>query len=237
MIVRILHLLLACGGSAPDPGDAAPKPVAVEPVAVEVEPAPVAPADKPPAKDARAEGFSARLLASRGGQPPLAFHDLELTVRNPADGPRWLLLASTLNTDDDTRPRILDSECELQPTLLQEAPRVLWIVGVCGRFQGVLLPAHGTLALTHVMVQSWWDDPPAHADLEILVARDLRIDGQPLATLLRQPVESASGARLNGTIGAADERMQPMWHPAAAETGRLAVDVERTLRIRLDLER
>jgi len=186
-----------------------------------------APAPPPAAVQlTHSDAIQATFLDWRGGKPPLTFNSLDLALHNPSAEPRWLLIPATFPSEGQPWQPHGREACELQPYLLSESPRVLWIYGVCGGFHAAHLPGDGTLEVAGVIIDSWWEDLPTSVELELIVARELRVGGQSMDALLGMPTASATGASVQAHVDAGDGRVLPMWHPNVGAKLAVELDVE-----------
>jgi len=63
------------------------------------------------------------------------------------------------------------------------------------------------VTLRRLPVDSWWEDVPPSAELEVVSARDILVGGKPLATCFDAKATSDSGADVKAPRDAADPRM------------------------------
>ena len=112
----------------------------------------------------------------RFGKPPLVYLSFDVILRNDQKSPRWFLLPSNLGSG-----HAAVGEKGGVDTLEVFSPRGKGHV-VVGRFLGtggfnaLLLPAGAEIRLQLFPI-SYWGDPPANLQIEIVVARDLTIGG------------------------------------------------------------
>lgn len=182
--------------------------------------------------------LEATSMGMRYGKPPLKFHSFDLALRNPASAPRWMVLPSTFPYANDTKPAPGDgSVAGVQVTVLSEHPRVVLLHAVGLTSYAVQLPARGTLALRRLVIESWWDAVPAAVDLEVLVAREIRVDGAPIAERIGFATMSESGADVAALTDAGDPRVTKFWHPDEGKSPPAVIDVESRARVRVPLRR
>ena len=163
------------------------------------------------------------------GKPPLKSHGLDVALRNPASEPRWLILPNTFPYAGREDPAPGGEEVELQIFKLSEAPPVIVVEGVGGHFWAVRLPGGGTLRLRNLRIQSWWDVVPDTTLLRMIVAREVLLGERPLAEVVGQSLDSASGADALAPEGAGDDRVAKFWHPP--DEKRVAVRFEEESRV------
>jgi hypothetical protein len=158
---------------------------------------------------------------SRAGKPPLEQHFFDVAVRNPSSEARWIVIPSTFPSDGEAWPK--GNETEVQSFQLGDNPRVVLAHAVVGHFYAVRLPGHGTLMLRELPISSWWSEPRSKATLPVVLARDLRVGGEPIDKLLGFDAASASGADVTAQQGAGDARAKKFWHPERADAA-IAID-------------
>jgi hypothetical protein len=169
------------------------------------------------------------------GKPPLKIHYFDISLHNPADGPRWLVLPSDFRYAGETPAMPVDDVAELQAFVLAERPRVVMVKGVGAELWAVRLPAHGSVRLRRVAIESGWEDVPATAELEVIVAKDLTIGGSALDALLGVDVASETGADVQAPGDAADPRAVKYWHPVKNAPSKLALEIESRARVSVPL--
>lgn len=147
------------------------------------------------------------------GKPPLKSHGFDVVLQNPASEPRWLILPNTFPYEGREDPAPGGEEVELQIFRVSEAPAVVVVEGISGHFWAVRLPGGGTLALRNLRIQSWWDEVPDATTLRMIVAREVLLGERPLAEVVGQALDSASGADAPAPEGAGDKRALKFWHP------------------------
>lgn len=209
----LLCSLLACGRSIqpppPDSRSSQPGPQAI----------PLPPETAAPAQDATLPLLEARCTGIWFGKPPLKEHSFDITLRNPTSDSRWFLLPATFPYAGDTKPAIADGGlAELQVFLLAEQPRIILAKGVGSNFWAIRLPGHGTVTFRGLRISSWWGTLPKETDLELIVASEILVQGQPLASCYPVDPSSASGADVRAPQGAGDDRSLKFWHPTDSST-------------------
>jgi hypothetical protein len=70
-----------------------------------------------------------------------------------------------------------------------------------GGFRAVLVPAHGTVLLHGLEIDAWWPNRHDTAQLDVIVARDVAIDGKPIESFVTGNVASDAGAEASATAG------------------------------------
>lgn len=171
----------------------------------------------------------------RFSKPPLKLLRFDVTLHNPAEKPRWLILPMTLPYEGDTKPAPGGVEIELQVFLLSKQPRVLLIYGVTGNFQAVLLPGQGWVTLRNLPIDAWWREVPAKTDLEVIVARSVTIGGAALGALIGTSARSESGATVEAQSNAGDARSLRFWHPKEGSFPPIAMDIESRAKISVSI--
>jgi len=147
------------------------------------------------------------------GKPPLAFHTLDVTVQNPADGPRWVLIPDSFPYKGQENPAPGVGELgELQIYELSKKPPVIISNGVGANFWAVKLEAGARLMLRDLQIESSWEEIPQRTELEVLVATEVLAGGVPLEKLYDSDPTSKGGEVLSPK-DAADERASKFWHP------------------------
>lgn len=168
------------------------------------------------------------------GKPPLKEHFFDVTLRNPAPEPRWLVLPGTFPYAGSTEPAPGGEEIELQPFVIGKRPRVVIVKGVGGNFWAVRLPGGGRLTLRKLVIESWWETVPASVDLEVIIAREVTIGGTALAALVSADSMSESGADVLAPADAAAPGGLPFWHPTSSAAP-VVFDIESRARVAVPL--
>lgn len=225
-LVSWLLWIGGCTASAPRPEEPrVSPPPATTPAAAPV-PAPAGP-------------LTARAVSLFRGKPPLKSHGFDVTLRNPASEPRWLVLPETFPYAGREDPAPGGAESELQLFKLSEAPAVIVVKGVGSNLWAVRLPGAGTVTLRGLKIDSWWDEVPETTLLRMIVARELRVDGRPIAEVVGRSLDSASGADVAAPAGAGDERALEFWHPPGDDRVRglpLTIEEEARAELRVALQ-
>lgn len=203
---RVLSSLLwvgvGCSGGA---GSAEP----VQPVAKEV--GVVEAADGASGQVPVAGSLTATAVSLWYGKPPLKQHGFDVTIKNPAGEPRWLVLPDTFPYAGREDPAPGGELSELQVFKVSEAPAVI-IKGVGANLWAVRLPGGGTMTLRNLKISSWWEEVPATTTLRMIVARELRLGERPLEEVVGRRFESQTGVDVKGPESAADPRADAFWH-------------------------
>lgn len=117
-----------------------------------------------------------KFRSMRFGRPPLVYLSFDVLLRNEEESPRWFLLPSNLGSGHGPI-----GEKGGVDTLEVFSPRGKGHV-VVGRFLGtggfnaLLLPPGAAVRLRLFPI-SYWGDPPANLQIEIVIARGLTIGG------------------------------------------------------------
>jgi len=206
-----LLLVVGCGRDRTDPGPQAPHVASSPQTATGQAPAepnasPALPATPPSSAAVRVE------IRSQGiwwGKPPLKTHFLDATVQNLANEPRWIALAEMFPYAGTTDPPIGKGKvAELQVFELSSRPRVVLVLTVAtGGIWAVRLPSRAKVTLRRLPIESWWEDVPPSAELEVVSAREILVGGKPLATCFDVKATSDSGGDVKAPRDAADPRM------------------------------
>jgi hypothetical protein len=169
------------------------------------------------------------------GKPPLKKHRFDVKLRNPSPERRWLILPATFPYAGQKDPAPGGAETEMQVFQLSAEPYVLFIRGVAGHFQTVSLPGNATLVLRRLEIESWWDDVPKSAEIEVIVAREIRVGDETIEDSLGSTdVESHGGADVKAPSGAADPRARRFWHRTRG-SATLQFDVESRAKLKVKL--
>lgn len=180
---------------------------------------------------------SASCVGIRWGKPPLRSHYFDVTLRNPADGPRWLILPETFPYEGAKDPYPgQGAMAELQVFQVARAPRVVLGLAVAiGGFWAVKLPAGGTLTLRELPIDAFWEEGPKAVDLEVIVAREITAGGQPLGTRFGADALSETGADAKAPRDAADPRALSFWNPSDGKSVPIRFDEESRARVSVPL--
>jgi len=220
MIVRIVLALAACaacsspgahgerptgGQGEPAGGDAAAKTSQVD-AAMTVKP------------------VDMKFVGMEPGRPPLMRLRFDVILHNPAAQPRWFLLPREFD-----HPAVSGGGVDgVEVAALSGQGRVL-----LGHFQGtggtqaVLVPGGATVTMRRLEVLGF-DIPDGPASLEVVVAHDLTVGGEPAATWFPADPTAPAGAQVSqdqataaGSRHTDDRREVPL---AFVEDSRVKID-------------
>ena len=146
-------------------------PEVIEPRAI-----PQPPGAPPPPHHQSAHGPSA------DAAPPSYVFDL--TLRNPAASPRWLVVPRSFPRDGKDGPAPgVGAVTSLDADLQAGRGRATVVYGGGpGGFQAVLLPGGATVHLREVALEAPWDTTHAIARFSVVVARDFAVDDRDAAS-------------------------------------------------------
>jgi hypothetical protein len=118
---------------------------------------------------------------------PVATYVFDVTVTNPAGAPRWIVFPARFPVEGkDTPAPGKGSAISLSADLLSGTGRVAMVHAEgTGGFRAMLLPAGATVALRQVPVVAAWTSSHKTAKVEFILAREIRLDGEPITKLLR----------------------------------------------------
>jgi hypothetical protein len=170
----------------------------------------------------------ARSVGHKRGKPPLDYQFFDVVLRNPANGPRWIILPDVFPYEGRNDPLPGGEVSELQRF---ELGGVHFVQAIGANLQAVKLPAHGIVTLRRLTIDSWWDKPHDSTEIEVMVARSIKIGGSPLEEL--GVGLSASGADVEIPRGVDHATF---WHPKEHEHATVAFDVESRTRISVSLK-
>jgi len=173
------------------------------------------------------------------GKPPLAIQYVDVTLHNPADGPRWILLPETFPYAGDTKPAPGDGPlAELQIFEVSKSPRVILAKAVGSHFWTVRMAAGARIDISRLPIDSWWEKTPSEVELAAIVATEVLVDGKPLSACYEADPLSVS-ARVAAPKDAGDPRALKSWHPAGdrARSAPVVVREERRHTVRLVLDK
>jgi hypothetical protein len=125
------------------------------------------------------------------GKPPHTTHFVDVTLRNPASQPRWMLVAGSFGEPDLLSPVVGLTETLVRVYVLSTSPRLVVFEAVFGNFVAVKLPQHGVATLRRVPVSS---DDITDRELGIIVARTLDVGGTKFEAMVRGSALSDSPA-------------------------------------------
>jgi hypothetical protein len=167
----------------------------------------------------------------RFGKPPLAYLSFDVTLLNEQKSPRWFLLPSNLGSGHGPI-----GEKGGVDTLEVFSPRGKGHV-VVGRFLGtggfnaLLLPPRAAVRLRLFPI-SYWGDPPANLQIEIVIAKELTIGGDkaeswfgnsPLSSVKADIAENAENPMLMRTSKRTKDNKEVV--PVIEEDQRLRLQV------------
>ncbi|HEY6247882.1 MAG TPA: hypothetical protein VIX17_28375 [Pyrinomonadaceae bacterium] len=147
----------------------------------------------------------------RFGRPKLVYLLFDVRLRNDQKSPRWLLLPSNLGSGHSAI-----GEKGGVDTLEVFSPRGKGHV-VVGRFLGtggfnaLLLPPGAAVRLRLFPI-SYWGDPPDNLEIEIVIAKELTIDGDKIEKWFGNSPLSSVKADI------AEDAENPMWMRTAKRT-------------------
>jgi hypothetical protein len=219
---RVLSSLLWVGAAGCSGGAGSAEPAA--PVAKEAEQVPVA------------GSLTATAVSLWYGKPPLKQHGFDVTIKNPAGEPRWLVLPDTFPYAGREDPAPGGELSELQVYELSERPMAFIIKGVGANLWAVKLPGGGTMTLRNLKISSWWDEVPATTTLRMIVARELRLGERPLDEVVGQFLLSSSGFVGEAPESAADPRADKFWHMPDNSAVALTIDEESRVEVVVALD-
>ena len=112
----------------------------------------------------------------RFGRPPLVYLSFDVILRNDQESPRWFLIPSNLGSG-----HAAIGEKGGIDTLEVFSPRgkgraVIGRFLGTGGFSALLLRPHAEVRLRSFPI-SYWGDPPANLEIEIVIAKELTIGG------------------------------------------------------------
>jgi hypothetical protein len=118
---------------------------------------------------------------------PVATYVFDITVKNPAGAPRWIVFPARFPMEGKETPAPgKGSAISLSADLLSGTGRIPMVHAEgTGGFRALLLPAGATVALRQVPVVAAWTSSHKTAKVEFILAREIRLDGEPIAKLLK----------------------------------------------------
>lgn len=135
-------------------------------------------------------------IGMHAGKPPLATYTFDIRLKNPANGGRWLILPSTFTYDgkDDPAPG-KGAVSGLEANEMSARGRLVWIsMKDPGGFHAVLLPAHATVTLHNVTVNAAWTSTHKTAKVDVILAKSISLDEQPIEKFITGNLLSDSDA-------------------------------------------
>lgn len=129
---------------------------------------------------------------ARHGANGLVTWVFDMTLANPGDAPRWLVFPEMFPREGTDTPfpgkgTILNFDADL----LAGRGRVVALHATGeGGFRAVELPAHGEVVLNEVPVNAVWNEKHDTARVDVLVARGITIDDDPVASVVRGELAS-----------------------------------------------
>ncbi len=116
------------------------------------------------------------------GKPPLATYVFDIRLKNPANAARWLILPDTFSYDGKDEPAPGKGAVgTLEANELAARGRLIWISMLDpGGFRAVLLPAHASITLHNFNVNAWWTTKHKTAKVDVILAKSIAIDEQPI---------------------------------------------------------
>jgi hypothetical protein len=190
---------------------------------------PVTPARERPVLEARAVGAGY-------GTPPMRAHALDVTLRNPATEPRWFVLPRKFPYLRHVEPGPGGDETELHVLTLSEEPKVILVAGTRSNLWAVKLPGSAVLTLHALEISSSMEHTMDEAVLEVIVARELRLGGRPLAEVVGQPLDSEGGIDLVDARGDGDALARTTWRPPDGKPTPLTIEEESRARAPVSLK-
>jgi hypothetical protein len=118
---------------------------------------------------------------------PVATYLFDITLKNPATAPRWIVFPARFPVEGKETPAPgKGSAISLSADLLAGTGRVAMVHAEgTGGFRAMLLPAGATVALRQVPVVAAWTSSHKTAKVDFILAREVRLDGEPIAKLLK----------------------------------------------------
>lgn len=119
-------------------------------------------------------------VSKRREHPPITRLMFDITLHNPFDSQRWFLLPSSLMQESGGIKK--DGIYGLQVFELEGEGRVILgrFLGATG-FQALLLPADAELKMRRFPIQFYGELPPEMISIDLVIARQLQINGEPAA--------------------------------------------------------
>jgi len=133
----------------------------------------------------------------------------DLRLKNPANGPRWLILPSTFAYDGKDEPAPGKGTVSgLKADVLSARGRFVWIsMSDAGGFRAVLVPAHGIVTLRNFKVDSWWSTKHKTAKVDVIVAKSISIDEQPIEKFIKGDLRTDADAEAEMDADPRDSRV------------------------------
>lgn len=162
-------------------------------------------AEAPPTEEAamaEVESVRITLVGRKGGRPPLERLALDVVLHNPASGPRWYLLPTSIGAE---------AEGGVDGVEVFSGGGV-----VLARFQGragfaaVAVPAGATVTVGAFELRSWLGIGKTPEALSVVEANGFTVGGEPAAAWVGERWLSTGGARTAETeMKAASSRHTP----------------------------
>jgi hypothetical protein len=129
-------------------------------------------------------------------RPPRAELRFDVTVSNGADAARWAIMPDTLAG----KPTALATQVwSVGAYVLGEPGRVTAVHAVAeAGWYAVLVPSGGEVRLENLPF-AFWGEPGPSAELEVVLAEEIEIDGQPLLARLDLDARSDGGAAVDAS--------------------------------------
>ncbi len=171
-----------------------------------------------------AHTLDATSLGMRGGKPPLAWHYFDIVVRNPSSAPRWMILPIAFPELGHKDLPARDEVAELQMFRLSRG--AFFVKSVGGNFQALKLPAHGSITLRGLSIESWWGELPAKVDITLIIARSIKVGGTSLEKIGGEATMSPSGIAVDVPWDLGGDPKVTFWHPRNAQSAAVVIDEE-----------
>ena len=155
-----------------------------------------------------------RYVSESPGRPPLVRLYADVTLVNGADAARWFALP-VLAKPIPTPPHPgVTGVTPFRVTGARGTAYLLRFRGT-GAVQAVRIPARGTVRIRHVELDLWQERPTAPLPLDVTIAPELAVGGQPVAAWLPGDPTSDADADVERTEGlrpydVADAREVPL---------------------------
>jgi hypothetical protein len=149
------------------------------------------------------------------GKPPLKRLDLDVTVKNSSDKPRWLFVPGTVDSPTKTGG--------VYGVTIYEGG--LWSIEGSRGGTAVKLAPQSEATLKSIGVQAWYSDLPPKIVLPLVFADDLTLGGKPIAAFV------GADQAAKGAIEAHIDRMKTKvlaWRQTEKEANGLHEEVDLT---------